>query len=88
MIVKSLVRGDALPIKKSKFLVPREITAQKLVHILTGYIPDLKPEQSVFFFVKNNIVGGLDSVEEMYRKHKQDDGFLYLTYTTENTFGR
>ena len=27
------------------------------------------------------------SLSEIYDKHKNDDGFLYITYSSENTFG-
>ena len=37
--------------------------------------------------VDNNMVTGSSNLSIVYADDQDDDGFLYVTYTTENTFG-
>lgn len=45
-------------------------------------------ETGILFVKPNNIMlKGSDSLQDVYEKFKQADGFLYLDYKTEATFG-
>jgi len=47
----------------------------------------LSDSQSIVFFI-NNIIPGSDELVGVYNdKYQDDDGFLYITYTLEETFG-
>ena len=47
----------------------------------------LKPEEALFVIVNNNLVSSSEQINSVYEKHKDEDGFLYVIYTSENTFG-
>ena len=47
----------------------------------------LKPEESIYVFINKKIISSHSNVSQIYEKNKSDDGFLYLIYTAENTFG-
>ena len=47
----------------------------------------IAPEKALFIFVNGTMPATHASVDEIYEKHQDEDGFLYLTYCTENTFG-
>lgn len=55
------------------------------------YILQLSPTESIFLFVDNTIPSTGEPLSRVYEdyknKHPKDDGFLYLTYAGEATFG-
>lgn len=47
----------------------------------------MPPEYGLFIFINNIIPSQHESVSTIYEQHKDVDGFLYITYSGENTFG-
>jgi GABA(A) receptor-associated protein len=79
--------GSKLPdINRHKFLIPQDFTLHALQHTVRLYLK-LKPEQAIFLFINNTIPNYTDSLAELYEKNHDKDGLLYVTYSTENTFG-
>lgn len=76
------------PIKKYKFLVPRELSLGNLIVQARKEISNIDEKVALFFFVSNGILPPVSSsMADLYFKYKSDDGFLYITYMVENTFG-
>ena len=74
-------------IEKHKYLVPKDITVGQFVYVIRKRIK-LKPEQAIFIFTENGTLPTTSAnISEVYETFKSDDGFLYLTYAAENTFG-
>jgi GABA(A) receptor-associated protein len=73
-------------INRHKFLIPQDFTLHALQHTVRLYLK-LKPEQSIFLFINNAIPTYTESLAELYEKYHDKDGLLYVTYSTENTFG-
>jgi GABA(A) receptor-associated protein len=49
----------------------------------------LRPEQAIFLFVsKGTLPPTVSSLQAVYDSHQDEDGFLYITYSGENTFGQ
>ena len=74
-------------IEKHKYLVPKDITVGQFVYVIRKRIK-LTPEQAIFIFTEDGTLpttGALMS--EMHEQYKSEDGFLYLSYASENTFG-
>lgn len=79
--------GSRLPeINRHKFLIPQDFTLHALQHTVRLYLK-LKPEQAIFLFINNNVPIYSDSLAQLYEKYRDKDGLLYVTYSTENTFG-
>lgn len=74
---------DIIP---SKLLIPRTMTIAQINTILRVKTK-LSNDQSIFLFVQQDILCPNCVIEEVYHHYKDDDGFLYIQYTTENTFG-
>lgn len=85
-IDRAKLKSTIPEIDKKKFLVPRGMNISHLMYIIRKRI-QLKPEQALFIFINNTLPPNSESVENMYVKHKSKDGFLYINYSTENTFG-
>jgi len=40
-----------------------------------------------FIFVNNTLPASAAVMSQIYKEHKDEDGFLYMTYSGESTFG-
>jgi GABA(A) receptor-associated protein len=77
---------DAYPIDKSKYITPRDLTMMQLQQIIRKRVR-FPPEKALFMFINNKIYPITSSVGQIYDNNKDSDGFLYVTYCQENTFG-
>jgi len=69
-----------------KFLVPNHITVSELIYMLRKKIK-LESREALFFFINDTLPSTSSTVAVLYHEHKDPDGFLYITYANENTFG-
>lgn len=87
VIVERTKTSTNVPIiDRCKYLVPKDFSVAQLLYVVRKRIK-LKPEQGIFFFCDNNIVITSSLLSELYEKYKDQDGFLYVTYSGENVFG-
>eukprot|EP01110_Echinostelium_bisporum_P000021 TRINITY_DN10036_c0_g1_i1.p1 TRINITY_DN10036_c0_g1~~TRINITY_DN10036_c0_g1_i1.p1 ORF type:complete len:119 (+),score=27.57 TRINITY_DN10036_c0_g1_i1:112-468(+) len=86
VIVEKAPKSDVPDIDKKKYLVPSDITVGKFVFEIRKHMK-LAPEKAIFLFVNNTLPPTAELVSNIYEKHKDQDGFLYITYSGENTFG-
>ena len=86
-IIVEKYEGCELPeIDKLKYLVPKDMTMPQFIFVIRKRIK-LDPSQTLFVMVNNTLVGSSKLISEIYDELKDKDGFLYVTYTNENTFG-
>jgi len=78
--------GGSPPIDKEKFLVPTEVTFAQLSFVIRKRLKML-PSDALFLIVKKQMFTGTCTVGNVYDTHHDPDGFLYVMYTNENTFG-
>lgn len=69
-----------------KYLLIREMTMGQFIYDIRKRI-NLKKEEALLFFIKNTIPVNTEQIVSIYEKYKDADGFLYIKYTNENTFG-
>lgn len=87
IVCERSAKATSLPIStKIKYLVPNNINSADFIHILRQRIK-LAPEQAMFLIVNSKIISGTQPLSAIYEKNKDIDGFLYITYAGENTFG-
>jgi len=86
VIVEKAHNTDAPDIDKKKYLVPRDITVGKFVFEVRRHM-SLKADKAIFLFVDNVVPPTGALISTIYDKHKDEDGFLYVTYSGESTFG-
>lgn len=73
-------------IDQQKFMVPHEMTVGKFIQEIRKHVK-LGSEQAIFIFVNNRLPNQSSPMSQLYHNHKNEDGFLYITYAIENTFG-
>ncbi|KAI4302275.1 hypothetical protein MLD38_001632 [Melastoma candidum] len=86
VIVEKADRSDISNIDKRKYLVPADITVGQLVYVVRKRLK-LSPERAMFIFVKNSLPPTGALMSAIYEENKDEDGFLYTTYSGENSFG-
>jgi len=79
--------GSTLPeIDKKKYLVPCDLTVGQFIFIIRKRV-ELPAEQAIFLFVNGNIPPTAALMSIIYNENRAPDGFLYIQYASENTFG-
>ena len=88
VIVEKRAGDRALPdIDKKKFLVPADLSVGQFMYVIRKRIK-LSPEQAIFLFVaQGTLPPSVSTLQSVYDQHKDEDGFLYMTYSGENFFG-
>jgi len=78
---------DVPPIDKYKYLVPKELTTGEFLYVIRKRLK-LKPEKAIYLFINGVIPSSSQLLGDVYDYHKDPDGFLYIIYSFENTFGK
>ncbi len=87
LIIFKDLKSQLEQLDKYKYLIPLDLTLGQFIHVIRKKIK-LAPEKSIFLFTQqNNIMTVSEMMNTIYKKHKDKDGFLYLVYFEENTFG-
>ncbi|KAL2483950.1 Autophagy-related protein [Forsythia ovata] len=86
VIVEKAERSDVPNIDKKKYLVPADLTVGQFVYVVRKRIK-LSAEKAIFVFVENMLPPTGSLMSTIYEEYKDEDGFLYVTYSGENTFG-
>ncbi|XP_020681771.1 autophagy-related protein 8f isoform X1 [Dendrobium catenatum] len=87
VIVEKVQRSDIQCVDKRKYLVPRDLTVGQFAAVIRKRIC-LPSEKAMFLFVDNILPATGALMSELYNEKKDEDGFLYVVYSAENTFGR
>jgi GABA(A) receptor-associated protein len=85
VIVEPLIK-DIVNIDKNKFIVSKDMTFGQLIYIIRKRI-NIESSHALFFSVNGNLCSTGSDILSIYTDNKNNDNFLYVKYTTENTFG-
>lgn len=72
---------------KNKYIIESTSTMGTLIAVLRKHLI-LPSGSALFFYTESQVmvpVGAL--IGDIYKQYKNEDGFLYILYTLENTFG-
>ena len=67
-------------------MVATNYTCGQFIYIIRSQL-QLSSEQAIFLFVNDSIPSTSQTMNQLYQLYKDEDGFLYITYSSENTFG-
>ncbi|XP_073132967.1 autophagy-related protein 8f-like [Henckelia pumila] len=86
-VIVEKAENSAIPIiDKKKYLVPADLTVGQFVYVIRKRIK-LSAEKAIFIFMDNVLPPTGALMSTVYEEKQDEDGFLYVTYSGENTFG-
>jgi GABA(A) receptor-associated protein len=72
---------------QNKFLILREYSFQEFSQLLRNKLK-LKANDSLYLIAGDNVIPTPDqSIARLYESCRDTDGFLYITYASQETFG-
>uniref|UniRef100_A0A8C5SD34 Microtubule-associated proteins 1A/1B light chain 3C n=1 Tax=Laticauda laticaudata TaxID=8630 RepID=A0A8C5SD34_LATLA len=89
VILERYSKEKILPaLNKVKFLVPGDFTMGQFVAIIRNRM-GLMSTQAFYFLVNGNhsLVNMSATMGDVYTTYKDEDGFLYMTYASQEMFG-
>ena len=89
ILIKDPKKSGMFTIKDFKLLAPAHKTLSYLTRRIME-IAKLEASESLFLFPESDpsvLLSPGFMISQIYDKFKHEDGYLYLIYTTENTFG-
>jgi GABA(A) receptor-associated protein len=86
IIVERVDSSNIGDIDKNKYLVPYDLTIGQFVYVIRKRIK-LSSDQAIFLFIDNTLPALTSTIRENYEKNRNEDGFLYMRYSGESTFG-
>lgn len=78
--------SDLPDITTKRFIVPSDFTVGNFMTVVRNRIK-VGPEKTLFIFVNNTLLPMNALLSVVYQQHGDADGFLYLIYSSENSFG-
>lgn len=74
-------------INKQKFLMQKDVTIGQFLYIIRSSI-NLDSSEAIFLIINGNIVPATSStIGEVHTNHGDKDGFLYVHYSAQQTYG-
>jgi GABA(A) receptor-associated protein len=86
VICERLEKSKMEIIDKKKYLVPSDLNVGQFVYVLRKRVK-LPAEQAIYLFVNGKLPPTHQLINQIYDQDKDEDGFLYMNYSGENTFG-
>ena len=86
-IICERMNGEVKDLDRHKYLCPGDLTMGDFIYIIRKRL-DLPPHKSLFFLVNETIMfPNTEQLKIIYQTEKDKDGFLYIKYSCESTFG-
>lgn len=86
-IIVEKVQDCNLPdIDNHKYLVPKDLTVSQFIYVIRKRIK-INSEEAIFLFINNSLPSSSELMSTVYENNKDEDQFLYATFSGENTFG-
>jgi len=89
VIVERYAKETSLPmLDKSKFLVPQDLQMAKFLAVIRNRMR-VQQTQAFYLIINNRTLASMTkTMAEIYKENKDEDGFLYVTYASQEMFGK
>lgn len=86
VILEKAPTAEVPDVDKNKFLLPREFTVANFLDQIRKR-SNIGKEQAIFIYVNGTVPASTAMFGGIYEQYKDADGFLYVVYTGESSFG-
>ncbi len=86
VILEKAPTAEVPDVDRNKYLLPREFTVANFLDVIRKRT-NLGKEQAIFVYVNGSVPASNAMFGSIYEQHKDADGFLYIVYTGESSFG-
>jgi len=86
VIIEKVGGSPLREMDKKKFLIPSDISVSQLCWIIRKRT-NLEPERALCLYINNTMPTTSASMGQIYEQYQDEDGFLYIAYGGESTFG-
>lgn len=74
-------------ISNARFLVDNDMTIGSFLYTIRSRLK-INQNEAMFLFINNKVIpSNNDKMGKLYNEYKDNDGFLYITFSLENVFG-
>lgn len=81
------VSSKSIALKKDLYLCAPDLTVGKLMHLIRTYSRELKAQEGMYMFGKNDLLIAHASIGELDKQYRDTDGFVKISVEKENTYG-
>ena len=93
VIIQKNETFENLPeLDNSKYLIPKNFMVNDVLALIRKKMQQVKNKEAIFLFIQTQDDGFIlvpmnYRIDELYKNHASEDGFLYMKYSLENCFG-
>ena len=73
-------------VDRKKYLCPVDLTLGNFLFVIRKRLK-LSSDKAIYLFINNSILPVSHNLGAIYDQYKDEDGFLYIRYDSESTFG-
>ena len=67
-------------------MIPESLKVRQFIYIIRNKLK-LRSEEALIIYFDKYLVNLEKTIGEVYKNYKDDDGFLYVIFSSENVFG-
>ena len=87
LIIEKNKRSEIGELEKKKYLVRNDLTIGQLVFMIRKYIK-IESHTAIFLFINGSLPPTAATIGQVFKENVDLDGFLYILYSGESTFGQ
>jgi GABA(A) receptor-associated protein len=83
IVLEKCTNSNLPEIDKTKYLVPMDLTATQFIYVVRKRL-QITQQQSLYLYINNTVPSYHETLADVYKGHKDEDGFLYIQYSDIN----
>tara|TARA_B100001287_G_scaffold57166_1_gene45432 strand:+ start:438 stop:845 length:408 start_codon:yes stop_codon:yes gene_type:complete len=85
-VICERITNNVPQVDRKKYLCPGDLSLANFMYVIRKRM-NLSSDKSLYFFVNDKMMPCSALLSSVYDSEKADDGFLYINYGGESTFG-
>jgi len=85
-VICERISNNVPQVSRKKYLCPDDLSLANFMYVIRKRM-NLSPEKALYLFVNNKMIPCSQLLGTVYSTEKNEDGFLYINYAGESTFG-